>query len=70
MRRSQDRKVTKQTYVLKQIKFSTVYLKRLEGLLDWLQTVFKSQDAAEEASSMTASVLVTVHATLAGLAMW
>jgi hypothetical protein len=53
-----------------EFKFSTYYLSRLNELLDWLQELFKAQEAPTQEAEMTAGVFVTVHSTLAGLAMW
>ncbi|KAI4659796.1 uncharacterized protein J4E79_006332 [Alternaria viburni] len=59
-------KGTKPDYMCKEeIKFSTLLLKPLDRLLDWLQDVLNSREVP-----MAASVFITVHSTLAGLSMW
>jgi hypothetical protein len=56
-------------FCIEEIKFSTFYLNTLHGLLDWLQELFKAQEVPEQ-ESMSANIFVTIHSTLAGLAMW
>jgi hypothetical protein len=57
---------TKPDYMCKEeIKFSTLLLKPLDRLLDWLQDVLNSREVP-----MSASIFITIHSTLAGLSMW
>jgi hypothetical protein len=59
-------KGTKPDYMCREeIKPSTLLLKPLDRLLDWLQELLNSQEVP-----MAASVFITVHSTLAGLSMW
>lgn len=59
-------KGTKPDYMCKEeIKFTILFLKPLDKLLDWLQDVLNSRKVP-----MAASVFIIVHSTLAGLSMW
>ena len=62
---------TKPDYLSRdKVKFSSFYLKTLNTLLGWIRDVLKAQDAPVEEKGMSASLFITVHATLAGLSMW